>query len=533
MSLQQRSSHPIDKQAALIAVGGVVDKNGRGVGRKLGIPAHQVVVHSHVSKVVRIPRTNGSISDGLFTGGNNEYIFKVEKDATTRQSRQTLRFKIEETASASMVLAPVYRWFERIELGPQKGDENQLKLYDDNLEVLVRLAGSDEDTKPLSRRANFNNNADTLFNGVAQTHKAGETRWYDLPLHTFLEKVNFNPQLFKTDYQIKLYGKNGIKVSGSGTPKLTDVELIVEVEDDNHNFPHEDKQLQIHNTVVPRYDFYEPTIAYDETMTLTASTDNYIDLEDLTGDVGFLMLRIRAGKSNTANEASSNVDLGPDALLDITDSNKKTIWSNGANADYILFHQTRSWFPNNFCSRSYLYPIAFCDNPQDAMYHGITHGYMNFDSKKYLRITPHTAPTSWVYSVDLSNGTANDGGTIRFTDPLGNSTGDLAFNTTTANLKIALDALPYFAENGLTSTFSATVVSDFTITIAGRDLSLMEGKTIGVHSKLTQSTNATGVNAVTCSTIGRRGFTTGSYRVTVYGWVHKKISNIGSTLLLA
>jgi hypothetical protein len=401
------------------------------------------------------------------------------------------------------------------------------------LEELIRLSGSDEDTKPLARRANFNISPNTYYNGVSQTHKASETRWYDMPLHTFLEKVGLNPNYFVTDYQIKLYGKNGIVVSGSGTPKLVDIELIVEVDDDNHNHPHEDKQAKLLSTVVPRYDFYEPAIAYDEEVKLTASTESFIDLEDLSGDCSFLSVRVRASKLNASNAALNNADLGPDAILDITDSNKKTIWSNGANADYILFHQTRSWFPNNFCTKSYLYPIAFCDNPHDAIFHGVTHGYLNFDSKKFLRITPDAAPTSWVYSVNLNNGSANDSGTIRFSDPLGNYTADLAYNATAAVVGAAITALPFFADNGLTVTASAAPTDDFTLTVSGRDLSLMEGRSIGVFSKLMQSTNVTSVTAVTVSTIGRRGFTTGTYRVTIYGWVHKKIANVGSTLLLA
>jgi hypothetical protein len=527
MSLIARAIHPVARLPDLIPIGGVIDKGPRGIGRKFAHRAHQAVVNHHLTKLETISKDAAT----AFTGGNNENIFKIKQDATGRQTKQTFRFKITESGgSAAMVLAPVWRWFDRIEFEPLKNKEQQLRLYGDNLEELLRLACSDEDCKSLARNCNFNAGNDVYYNGAAQTHKASEAKWYSMPLHSFFDQMHVNPRMWKTDYQIKFYCKNGIIISGSGVPSFTDIELICEIDHDDHNVPHEDHHGKLMLQHVPLYDFYEPQIVEEQSVTVTASSKYRVNLDAVRGQCGFMTVRVRSSTANASSASMNNVDLGPNALFDIEDSNQKSQWSNGINGDYILFNQCRQWFPNNYCGKSYLYVLGFCDNPMDAMYHGVTRGYLDIQAKKFLAITPDAAPVSWVYTVVTSNSTDNDGGTIAFSDPLGNRTADLAFNTTAANLKVALDALPFFVENGLTSTFSATAINDFTITIAGRDLSLMEGKSIGVFSKLTQSTNVTGITSVTATTVGRRGFTTGTYTITVYCYTHKQLADLGYAL---
>lgn len=526
----ERAAHPSDRRGELVRVGGEVDREN-GISKKFAIPEHQEKVYNHLSKIVTI--SDSKVEKDIFTTGNNGYTFIIKKHASNRQLNQLYRFYIRETTGNPMILAPTYSWFDRIEIAPTLGDEMVWRLYGDSIEEIVRLGGTDEEMKTLGRCANFNSSTDTLFNGVAQTHNANETKAYDLPFHSILEKIGFNPNFLETDIQVKFYGKNGIVVSGTGSPELVKVEMIAEVDEDNHHVKHADDESKQLLMSVPRYDFYEGMKAYNKTVSLTALGETSIDLDDLKGHVAFLTIRIRSSRAIANNAAFINQDLGPDAIIDVTDENGKTIWSNGIYADYALLHQTRKWFPNDFCARSYIYVVSFCDNPHDAMYHGVTHGYLRCNKDKKLRIKPGAAPTTWQFSVNLSNSSDNDGGSISFSDPLGNHTGALAFNATASAVGAAISALPFFALNGLTVTASATPVNDFVLTVSGRDLSLMENKTIGVHSKLMQSTNVTNVTSVTCSRVARRGFVSGDYLVDVYGWVHKKVANMGRTLMLA
>ena len=48
--------------------------------------------------------------------------------------------------------------------------------------------------------------------------------------------MQINPRMWKTDYQIKFYCKNGIVDSGSGTPQFSDIELICELDEDDHEY---------------------------------------------------------------------------------------------------------------------------------------------------------------------------------------------------------------------------------------------------------------------------------------------------------
>ena len=527
-SLFERAIHPFLKHGEHIAIPRNADKGPSGISRKFAVLPHQMRVHNHLNEIVTHVKDNTPAATA-FTGGNNEVIFRIRQDACGRMIKNTLRIKITESAAAAMQLLPIYRWFDRIEFRPEKGDEEQYRLYGDSLEELLRLSCTDEELKSLGRLSNING---LYYNGAGCTHKASEVKWYSMPFPSIFDMVKLNPRLLKTDYRLRIYVKTGIVASGSGTPQLTDIELISEVENDNHNVEHvNDAHFNTLARHVPLIDFYEPQLVEEQSVALASSTKYRVNLDSVRGDVGFMTLRVRSSTANASYASMNNVDLGPNALIDIESSTNKSLWSNGINGDYLLFDLARKFFPNNYCGQSYTYIIPFCDNPLDAMFHGVSSGYMKFSDKKYLAITPDAAPVSWVYTVALSNSTNNDGGTIAFSDPLGNRTADLAYNTSTANLKAALDALPFFAENGLTSTFGSTAVDDFTITITGRDLSLMEGKSIGVHSKLFQSTNASSVSSVTVSTIGRRGFTSGSYIITVYCWTHNQLADLGYTLV--
>ena len=354
MSLIARAVHPIRKLPELIAIGGIIDKGARGFGRKFAHRAHQATVHHHMTKFETISK-DAAPATTAFTGGNGEVIFRIKQDSSGRQTKQTFRFKITEGSAATMILAPVWKWFDRIEFEPMKNKEQQLRLYDDNLEELLRLASSDEDSRSLARVANFNAGQDVYYNGAAQTHKASEAKWYSLPLHSFFDQMHINPRSWKTDYQIKFYCKNGIVISGSGTPQFTDIELICEIDDDDHNVPHEDHRGQQMLKNVPLYDFYEPQIVEDQSVTLTASSKYRVNLDAVRGQCAFMTVRVRSSTVNASSASMNNVDLGPSALFDIEDSNQKSQWSNGMNGDYLLFNQCRQWFPNNYCGKSYTY----------------------------------------------------------------------------------------------------------------------------------------------------------------------------------
>ena len=522
-----QTAHPTDKNAKvdLPAV-----KNG-ALMSKVKVAEHQAVAYHHLNQV-RIHVIDTAPATTAFTGGNNEVRFRIRENSMQNWTSSTFRFKITEASQASMILAPVPLWFDRIEVWTKNGSGEKLFwIYGENILQALEWSNTNEQRKLIQKPANLPKN---YYQSSANTHKSNEIRWYSLPLQWALDQIKPNLQNVDGDLLIRFYCKNGIVVSGSGTPSLTDVQLVADEEHHNHNFNHDDKLKNSLSRDIHATQFVEPVLVQEESVALTTGTKYRVNLENVKGNCAFLTLQVRSSVANAANAVANNADLGPNCFVDVESTTGTSLWSNGSqvSGDYILNDLARKHFSSDYSGKSFLYYVPFCDNPLDALLHGHVSGYMNLEDKKYLAFTPDaSAPVSYVYSVDLS--ATSDAGTIRFTDPWGNQTGALAFNASAATCKAALDALPFFAEQGLTSTFSAAPNADFTITIAGRDVSLMDGNTIGVQSALTASGAAVSVTSVSTATVGRRGFTAGTYVVTVYAYVFKGLMQHKNHITLA
>lgn len=509
--------------------------NGRPAKSQLQFEAHQAITHAHV-RTVRTHTIDAGYAATCFTGGNNEVKLRIRENSMTKQLSTTIRFKITETGAATMILLPVYQWFQRIELWSKNGSgEELIREYGETFEEKNILSHSEEELKPLCDLVN--RNARGLINYTASTHKASESKWYSLPLSDLLAMINPNHQKIKGDLLIRFYCKNGIVASGSGVPSLVDVNLVAEEEDLLVNgFDHADEHGKSLIRGFHAYQYFEPVIV-EETNTLTASTKYRLNLENITGAVAALTVRIRSSTAATASAVQKYVDLGPQSLFDVESNTGTSLWANGTAVfgDYLLRDLPRKYANNDFCNKNKLYIVPFCDNFVNAIVHGVNHGFMNFKegAKNYLAITPDANPTSAVYSIDITGTPAS--GSCYFVDPWGNRTADLAYDATAATVQTALNALPFYYENGLTSTVSASPFGgDFTVTFAGIDPEVLLGRPLGFFSALYTSAPAlVTVASVTQSTIPRRGFTTGSYTVTVYGWVLRNVLDIGSNLVKA
>jgi hypothetical protein len=139
--------------------------NGRG-SKQVMIPSFQSGGFPSMNQIVSIPNSS-SVPANAFTTAQ-KIQFKIPHDQIRRIESVSMRFQITETNAASMILAPVSYWIERVEIWSLGGSGQMLaRLYGDNLYFKQCALNSNEQFALLRRNANL----DALYQVSAeQTH---------------------------------------------------------------------------------------------------------------------------------------------------------------------------------------------------------------------------------------------------------------------------------------------------------------------------------------------------------------------------
>lgn len=361
-----------------------------------------------------------------------------------------------------------------------------------------------------------------------RVHKQNTTKSYRVRLvsHPWANNEMRIKKFPGKEIRVEINFASSIVTTGSGVPNLTNVYL---------EFEHElltDKDEAEHQKSDPArgYNYVDVIHIQETSKTLTASTQAKIDLDTLAGKkVPFLMFAVRADSYSSTNDGYiKTLDLGEDATIDILDSKGTSILGQGTpiKASWLArevvsghlecpkFNYYRNW-----------YIVPFCHNLRRAMA-GHMDGYMQFGSNMKLAITPDAAGTSEVLTITCTN-VANDGGYYKL-GWQGDLTDDLKFDTSAANIKAALEALPSFQDHPdgpLTVTASGALTTTATLTFASNVEPPCEryGDIQVIPHTLNDGTIAE-VTSTAISTTGRKGWTTGSsYTVDVYAYYFRKL----------
>lgn len=451
-----------------------------------------------------------------FTTAGREINFRINASDVNEIGNLKLRYKIAEGSAASMLLLPTALWNDKIEF--IHGQEVFAFIRGDNLyfkQCVLQTAGQYQCSRFLANMG--------LNYGVSQEQlqKASETKWYEYQFSdNVLELLRVKLSTLKSDMIIKIYPRNGIVVSGSGTPSLSQVDVRI-VQSGFHT----GKREGIISKNIFGAMFLQP-LQYETTATLTAGTKSKISLEDLKSRyVAFLTFQIRSSTySATSGTILNNYDLGPNSLIDLEETSGVSIYAGGqpVNGDHLLYNEFPHHFNSNFTSHQYIYYMPFCDNGSLAM-KGVVNGWMDLvESVKNLAITPDSsANVAEVQTVTMSGTSASGSYFFSFK---GFNSDPLAYNANTTSMNTAINAMKIFADNGLTCACSAAATSSFTITISGERIHLLDGDTVKLVP-IVLETSAPAVVTATSSrtTVGRRGWTTGSYKITVYAYCYSSV----------
>ncbi len=227
--------------------------NGKQVARPIILPDWQAIGYASRREVVTHPSVNSIPATAFSTGAQYDFFLKAK--SMKRITGMTLRFQIQETAASSMILVPTAQMVNRIEFWTQKGPKKLFWQYGDTL-LFKECANLSTEQFTINRQRN--NISANYYSTAEQTHKASETKWYDLQfIVNPLELLRVDMGELENDIRITIYFRNAIVVSGSGNPQLNQIQLLASENDDNGNLNYGAEGKAILSKYVPAAQFLD------------------------------------------------------------------------------------------------------------------------------------------------------------------------------------------------------------------------------------------------------------------------------------
>lgn len=487
-------------------------------------PMASAAVYPFLNTIVEIP-LGATVPTTLLTGGISEIQAILPSRSVPWINKPVLHFRVVN--SSSVTFAQVQLWFSQIRVYQAGASDNIIQMYPipsmiaansrikDAEKIKLREVG-------LSDRYPWTQLEQTPANSTTDFYLVLEGPW------------NSNPMYFD-DWKDNLYigltpQAGGCLIAGTLANLTCTTSLIIESYQPTAGDFSKPKGMQVTRYLQPRQ-------AIGPNVTLTAGTEtlalNYAGIDGVCCKIQAGIWPAGTYNTNVGNAMFSPYGLGEDcgAQVEIRDESGRGFLGNGgaaAQLRYIndLFQEGHR--ATSFLSSKKFIDIKLCDSSTDAMM-GTLRGFLPLPiANRYgLALTPGSAQVSQVQTISMSNSagaaTPTDGYFIvRYKDGFSES---LLFNTSAANLAIAINAMPSVVKDGLTVTVNQALSAgtSATLTIVSKNAQYSVELFQIIASMV--ETGGTNLKAVTTLTTPGNlgGFVTGSYDVVSYAHMWREM----------
>ena len=488
------------------------------------LPVHQSIMTAGQDSYITIPATPSPSSTIL--GSGNTYYLDLESDEVGRIDDLCLRFRIT-CSNADVDCVPPAYWFTRIVLEAEKGSGDELvHIYPENMMLWPWLT---EDRVQREKSAWLQNYQRTEWKSESSEKywvsertkfKQDETRDVYIPLPVLFMHMNaIDMKHIRSDFRIRLEFSNDIVISGDRTNlSLDNLEVVIRTfAEESYDHRHRMKRLRGHTH---KYIYLDhERLTYND-KTLTASQTTKFALDQFVGKCPFIVVVIKPNTTPVASDKSlfDYIEVGSDATFDITNSGSQSLLGNGtAIKQEHLYDYFTTQTGNNHLRGVYV--IGFCDSLKKSIA-GHLNGFFEFVGlKDYLDITFDSAPTSEIHTI--STDSLGITGSYRYAFENGAiSDQELDYNDVQADIESAIDAMPQLAERNITVSVNNGLDATTSQTIT---YSAGSGKVSDELGKITiLGNNIPKVNSTSVSTVGKKGWTSGSgYQVEIHMYKYK------------
>ena len=500
----------------------------KGVSRKILMPVHQLVAYQRYPRWANI--TNPTVSPTFFSGGT-PISWEVPVAALVGCKHLELRIGVT-VANAPVTPAAMPYWFNRIEVKQNNGDL-LLTLLPQAMEFGMIAGKIDSQLKPLLKNAAYGYTAESMFDRHPQLEVGNHE--FELPLiGSWLDQNVYIANITGGNLTFVLYPNNsGNLISGTQANfTVNSMRFVFETE----ALGSEDAlDLYSNYSRIPKaYNYLEATEIVFQGQTLTAATKYNLDLDTIKNrSAAFGLLYITAnGATNANNGLRSCISIG-DGTFDVTEADGTSLLGGGTAIDAeFLRNEAYNFSIFNSYNSSWgkaPYVIPFCYDIPAALRGSMSGGYMDFgDTKRLLAITPGPAQVNEVQRITLSAQPASGFFRLKFGESM---TAPLAAATSTANLKVAFDALPAALRFGITATFSAAFSAgttvDVTLTQTNGELLTPDQRVQVMDSSLLTAGSAQVSATTSIQTRGNEGFISGTYDIRFIVFCYSRLHSIG------
>lgn len=464
-----------------------------------------------------------ALSTTFFNGANQDSIFIKNNQAGVIRSL-TLRFQI--SADANCQIMPVPYWFDRIEILDRKSGKILQRINNDNL--FLNLMTYDQHlASSLAEEVSYHPETYYLSPRLL---KANTNRYFWLPLTNSLfdhARVNLKELSSATEIEIRCYAVGSILADSSGAV-VTLRESAVKIEE-----IYEDPDLAVEikkafkNNIKEHY--FTDYAWFQDSYAMVASGSTAIPLDSFNQKANALTVMVRSAARATSGPGTMKLIDLDNCTFDIQNNNGESLF---ANSRPVLGAYLKGLRGPDFLKSHYLekegnnvYIIPLSNSLAKILTeHTVVDGFLQFDStKNQVVINTPAASVNEVQTLTLA-GAAAGAGVYRLSFR-GYATNDLAHNTSAANIKAALEALPSFSKTGLQVTVSAALSAGTTVTFTFTDRS---GNAVDLNGDLVTCALGLGVTGATSASTARTtlptfGFVAGTYNVSVYASYYRAL----------
>lgn len=492
-----------------------VFKNGREVAKQVFVEAHQAV--EFASPVSHIVYTASNYSPNIFSSANGKIDVKIDRGSSEKVTAIKFRIRLTETSGTNYVrVVPSPYFFDRIEFWAEGGSGDQISVrYADPMYWLYNVYSDEQNSNLLAEAGS----SIKWENNTAIPPSSHVDYYLELP-GSFIEIVKPYIEGFKGDLICRLYTRNGIIASGTGTVELSQLDIILEQDDIGDTDQNAHNEMFRNNIL--RTTFLD-MIQVSETKTCTAGAETKFTLENLVGKCAFMMFCLRSSTSVVNNAITNYTDITDMCQIDLLGPQNQKLLAKGTP---IYGQVLKTWmnkhFPGSLTRYKNVYIIPFTHSAMKSFTH--IDGYMYFHGENYnLSLTFPTSGVNEIQTITLTN-PGNDGGHYQLSYK-GYVTDCLSYSSNTAAIKSALEALPSMVQDGLTVTASGAATSTFTLTFSPpKPVAYSNGHNNNLVKIIPCSLNDGGVfesGVTTVTTPGVNGWVTGSYQLDLYAFCYR------------
>ena len=386
----------------------VYDEKKRGIAKKpLLVPAYQSSIILQNKDFLTLPLPN-TVSNMLTA--TSVYMYNIPSAQARRVTGMRLNLQANESGGAnSVTMNPPNFWINRIELVANGGSGSVIQtIYGEQIWCNYGIYMDHEDFLIMAPYAGLTSAyAPSLSGNSSLVLSASGYQNYIINLWSFFNVVRPVLQAMNQDIQLKIYYRS-IVSAGSGTLNLGSnaLNLVLEHNDLSDMDLQLNKQLYFENVL--KYTYLD-CINVSQTLTLTKSIANKINLQSLKCKVAFMLVMVRSSVSPTTQGFSTLSSLGTQniqtpASLDVQDPAGVGQLNHGTalSLSDLSYISSRFFKGNMFVLNQSIYPIVFSTNLDRALSGDQSSGFFYFNGDPYqLVLTPDANWTNATYTVDV------------------------------------------------------------------------------------------------------------------------------------